>query len=62
MEKNEIVQVLTELENTCPNDYELGKLVREFVRNNFSDTISTYRDKNGKLVITQNGKIHGYQG
>jgi hypothetical protein len=36
MERQEIIDQLVQLEKTCSNDYELGGLLRDFIRENFT--------------------------
>ena len=36
MERQEIIDQLVQLEKTCSNDYELGGLLRDFIRDNFT--------------------------
>ena len=45
MEKQEIIEQLVQLEMNCSNDYELGGLVREFIRQNFEEVFII--DKHG---------------
>jgi hypothetical protein len=52
MEKQEIIEQLIQLEKTSSNDFELGGLVRDFIRRNFEEL--RILDKHGK---TSHNKI-----
>ena len=45
MERQEIIEQLVQLEENCSNDYELGGLVWEFIRQNFEEGLII--DKHG---------------
>jgi len=57
MEKQEIIQQLVQLEQTSSNDFELGGLVREFIRKNFEEAIVF--DKHGRTKIYQSNQKIG---
>jgi hypothetical protein len=53
MNTNEIIQQLLTLENTAPNDFDLGALVREFINQNFKNEKNESQENGG----TTNGRI-----
>ena len=74
MDKDRIIKNLIDIDKSFSDDAEFGKKVRQFISDNLNksgpqkisaplkEEISSYRDKNGKVVLTKNGEIYGYQG
>ena len=49
MEKQEIIKILSDLEESCPNDFQLGSLVRQFIiKNKFREEVET--NKSDKIL------------
>ena len=46
MKNQEIIDQLVKLELNCPNDFELGGVIREFIINNFKSKFKKNKIRN----------------